>query len=206
MSLPFLSPRQPRFPTPPCSLLRQAFHLDSDTPEPAAAARRVLQLLLAQDGATTRLCETVAGGPVELWVYEQRTVDTVPGEVRAVLPGTRFIERITCLAAHGQVLMDNLTYIALDGLAPDLQRDLEAATLPIGHLLARLWVRRAALATSLSPTAAPALAQRLWDVVGVPDAPASRSYSIVTPDGPIMLIAETYRRGMLMTPHGAPHA
>jgi hypothetical protein len=24
------------------------------------------------------------------------------------------IERITCLAAHGQVMMDNLSYIALD--------------------------------------------------------------------------------------------
>ena len=155
----------------------------------------MLALLLAQDGSTTRLCETVAGGPVALWVYAQRTVDSVPAEVRAVLPGARFIERITCLAAHGQVLMDNLTYIALDGLAPDLQRDLEAATLPIGHLLARLWVRRAALA----PEAAPVLTARLWDVVGVPDAPASRSYRIVTPEGPLMLIAETYRRGMLMT-------
>ena len=195
MSNPSLSPT---LPIPPRSLQRQTFHLASDTPAQAATARRVLQLLLAQDGSTTRLCETVAAGPVALWVYEQRTVDTVPAEVRAVLPGSRFIERITCLAAHGQVLMDNLTYIALDGLASDLQRDLEAATLPIGHLLARLWVRRAALTTS--PSAPPALADRLWDVVGLPDAPASRSYSIVTPDGPLMLIAETYRRGMLMTP------
>ena len=182
-------------PIPPRSLQRQSFHLASDTPAQAETVRRVLQLLLAQDGSTTRLCETVAAGPVALWVYEQRTVDTVPTEVRAVLPGSRFIERITCLAAHGQVLMDNLTYIALDGLASDLQRDLEAATLPIGHLLARLWVRRVALAQP------PALIDRLWDVVGLADAPASRSYSIVTPDGPLMLIAETYRRGMLMTPN-----
>ena len=199
MSLPSLSPS---FPIPPTSLLRESFHLASDTPAQAATAHRVLPLLLAQDGSTTRLCETVAGGPVALWVYAQHTVDSVPAEVRAVLPGSRFIERITCLAAHGQVLMDNLTYIALDGLAPDLQRDLEAATLPIGHLLARLWVRRAALAV----TATPVLARRLWDVVGVPDAPASRSYSIATPEGPLMLIAESYRRGMLMTRDAAAPA
>lgn len=188
------------FSLPPKNLQRQPVHLASDAPEQAIAARRVLRLLLAQDGSTTRLCETVAGGPVELWVYEQRSVDIVPTEVRAALPGTRFIERITCLAAHGQVLMDNLTYIALDSVAPDLQCDLEAATLPIGHLLARLWVRRASVELS------PALTNRLWDVVGMPDAPASRSYRIVTPDGPLMLIAETYRRGMLMASGGARNA
>ena len=32
----------------------------------------------------------------------------------------------------------------------------------------------------------------------MPDAGATRSYRIVTPEGPRMLIAETYRRGMLM--------
>jgi len=36
--------------------------------------------------------------------------------MRRQLPGTRFIERITSLVAHGEVMMDNLTYIALDGL------------------------------------------------------------------------------------------
>jgi chorismate-pyruvate lyase len=176
----------------PGALLRQHFFQPSDTPAAAAHARQVLQLLLAQDGSTTRLCETIAGGPVALHLLEQRVVDTVPAEVRTALPGTRFIERVTCLAAHGQVMMDNLSYIALDGLPADVRRDLEAGTMPIGHMLARLWVRRAFL------PATPVLQERLWAAAGgLPDPPASRSYCIVTPDGPRMLITETFRRGML---------
>jgi chorismate-pyruvate lyase len=176
----------------PPALLRQCFHQPSDAPVPAAHARRVLQLLLAQDGSTTRLCETIAAGPVTLQVLDQRMVDAVPAEVSMALPGKRFIERVTCLAAHGQVMMDNLSYIALDGLAADVQRDLEGAAMPIGHLLSRLWTRRTFL------DASPALYARLWAAVGQPDPGASRVYSIATPEGPVMLIAECYRRGMLM--------
>ena len=88
--------------------------------------------------------------------------------------------------------MDNLSYIALDGLQADVRRDLEGGVMPIGHLLGRLWVRRAFL------DAAPVLYERLWAAVGgLPDAGASRTYCILTPEGPRMLIAETYRRGML---------
>jgi chorismate-pyruvate lyase len=151
----------------------------------------MLQLLLAQDGSTTRLCETIAQGPVTVQVIEQQIVDAVPAEVRSSLPGTRFIERITCLSAHGQVMMDNLSYIALDGLSPDIRRDLEAGVMPIGHLLQRLWVRRAFL------DAAPSVYARLWGAVGLADPDASRAYVISTPEGPRMFIAETYRRGML---------
>jgi len=154
--------------------------------------RSVLQLLLAQDGSTTRLCEAVARGPVSLHVLEQRVVDAVPAEVSAALPGSMFIERITCLAAHGQVMMDNLSYIALDGLPANLRRDIEDAKISIGHLLSRLWVRRAFI--DVGPT----LHERLWAAVGLPDANASRAYCIATPDGLGLLIAETYRRGMLM--------
>lgn len=157
----------------------------------AAHASGVLQLLLAQDGSTTRLCGTIAKGPVALHVVEQQIVDAVPPEVRSALPGTHFMERITCLAAHGQVMMDNLSYIALEGLPTDVRRDLEGGVLPIGHLLSRLWVRRSFL------DATQVLYQRLWGAVGLPDLEASRTYCIATPDGPRMLIAETYRRGML---------
>jgi chorismate-pyruvate lyase len=159
-----------------------------------APARRLLQLLLAQDGSTTRLCETIAGGPVGLQVLHQASTSDVHAFVRQSLPGTGFIERITSLVAHGEVMMDNLTYIALEGLAAPLQRDLEAGVAPIGHLLARLWVRREPVAD-----AAP-LHERLWGAVGVPDAAATRAYRIVTPEGPRMLIVETYRRGMRMDP------
>jgi chorismate-pyruvate lyase len=158
----------------------------------SAADRRLLAMLMAQDGSTTRLCEAVAGGPVHLRVVHQQATHEVPAAVRAQLPGEAFIERITFLAAHGEVLMDNLAYIALEGLAPDIERDLRAGSLPIGHLLARMWVRREPLAL------ADTLAARLWDAVGQPDAGATRSYRIVTPEGPRMLITETWRRGMRM--------
>ena len=155
-------------------------------------AQRVLALLLAQDGSTTRLCETIACGPLTLQVLSQGITSDVPQIVRAALPGTRFIERITSLAAHGEVMMDNLAYIGLAGLPADLQRELENGTVPIGHMLARLWVRRAPLSDVQE------LQQRLWQHVGLPDPAATRSYTIATPEGPRMVIAETYRRGMLM--------
>jgi len=96
--------------------------------------------------------------------------------------------------------MDNLCYIALEGLPGELRRDLEEARLPIGHLLARLWVRREFQA------AAPRLYERLWAAVGLPDPAAARTYTIVTPAGPCMLIAEAYRRGMLMPQNTADGA
>lgn len=162
-----------------------------------AQARSVLQLLLAQDGSTTRLCETIAQGSVVLHVIEQRNVETVPAQVRSLLFGNRFIKRITFLTAHGQVMMDNLSYIALEGLPPDILADLERGAMPIGHMLKRLWVRRSFL------EAVPGLYEELWSEVGLPDAEASRSYCLATPEGPRMLIAETYRRGMLMERFGA---
>ena len=174
------------------ALQRQRLLQPSDTPTEAAHARGILRLLLAQDGSTTKLCEAIAKGPVTLHVLEQRVVHAVPDEVRQALPDGGFIERITCLAAHGQAMMDNLSYIALEGLQPELRRDLEVGTRPIGHLLARLWVRRAFL------NEAPMLYERLWRAVGLADRGASRAYCVSTPEGPRMLIAETYRRGMLM--------
>lgn len=158
----------------------------------AAHARHVLKLLLAQDGSTTRLCEVVAGGPVQLHLLAQRLTDEAPAAVRDALPGTTCIERVTCLAAHGEVMMDNLSYIALDGLDRDLRDALVAGGSPIGHLLAGRWVRRAPL------RAAPGLLERLWQHVGLPDAAASRHYRIEAPQGPMMVIAETFRRGMLI--------
>ncbi|HEY2926242.1 chorismate--pyruvate lyase family protein [Piscinibacter sp.] len=178
------------------ALRRQAFIDPAASAGDAAHARRTLTLLLAQDGSTTRLCEAVAGAPVELHVLHQAVTSELPAAVRALLPGRQFIERITCLAAHGEVMMDNLSYIALDGIEATLRHDLEAGTAPIGHLLARLWVRREPLPV------APPLSERLWGAVGTPDAEATRAYRIVTPDGPCMVIAETYRRGMLLDVHG----
>jgi chorismate-pyruvate lyase len=159
---------------------------------PDAHERRILDLLLAQDGSTTRLCEAIAGGAIRVRVLRQEATDDVPDIIREHLPGTRFIERITSLEAHGEVMMDNLSYIALAGLEADIESDLLAGTMPIGHLLSRWWVRREWLRVSAE------LSQRLWSFAGLPDESATRSHRLDTPESPRMLIVETYRRGMLM--------
>jgi chorismate-pyruvate lyase len=174
------------------SLQRQCFTGTDVSLNDAALIQRILTILMAQDGSTTRICESIARYPVDLELVRQAVVSDVPDIVREVLPGKRFIERVTSLVAAGQVLMDNLSYIALEGLPAHLQRDLEAGTVPIGHLLARLWVRRVPL-----PRTDRVLEEVLWSFVGLPDPAATRSYAITTTDGPLMVIAETYRRGML---------
>jgi chorismate-pyruvate lyase len=171
---------------------RQRFLPPGASPERSALAHRLLAVLMAQDGSTTRICEAVAGFPVKVELLRQTVVADVPDIVREVLPGARFIERVTSLAAGGEVMMDNLSYVALDRLPQTLQRDLEAGCIPIGHLLTTLWVRRQPL-----PRQDEQLTQRLWSLVGLPDPEASRAYCIAEQEGPLMVIAETYRQGML---------
>src|SRR5947208_16677806 len=87
---------------PPGALLRQRFSDAVDAP----GSPRILQLLLAQGGSTTRLCESVAGGPIALHLLHQVITTDVPVVVRDSLPGERFIERITFIASHGAVTVD----------------------------------------------------------------------------------------------------
>jgi chorismate-pyruvate lyase len=155
-------------------------------------AERLLPLLLAQDGSTTRLCEVIVGGPVELQLVSQTVTSQVPAAVASQLPGQSHIERLSCLVAHDQVMMDNLAYIALEGLPGQVRMDLESGRQPIGHLLARLYVRRVPL-----PQLRAQLLPRLWAAVGEPDPAAGRTYLITTASGPLMLIAEAFRDGML---------
>ena len=159
-----------------------------------APARRLLDVLLAQDGSTTRVCEAIAGGRISLHVARQGVTADVPAPVRRALPCAQYLERYSTLAAHGQVLMDNLTFIALDGLDPAVHAGLEAGTAPIGHLLESLWTRRQRLPRADLDVLGPLL----WNEFGLPDPVASRAYLINTPEGPRFLIAETYRRGMRM--------
>ena len=160
-------------------------------------APQLLDLLLTQDGSATRLCERLSGGTVQLVVHHQRPTDAVPAGVRAQLPGTQFIERFVSLVrpadgerAPPEVMMDNLSYIALADLPHDVAEDLLAGRQPIGHLLERVWLKRRALPADT------ALQQRLWQQVGLADEAATRSYRIDTPDGPAMLITECFRFGM----------
>jgi chorismate-pyruvate lyase len=173
----------------------RASFLDAQAaPDAQARQRWLLRLLLAQDGSTTRLCQAIAGTPLSLQVRRQTVTATVPDCVRGILPGERFIYRITSLAARGQIMMDNLVYVALDGLSEPLRDGLDSGAIPIGPLLETLWVRRKPLAAEV----AGALSAQLWNEVGVPDPAAARAYTIATPAGNLFVIAETYRRGMRM--------
>ena len=191
---PLASPPLPASPGP-----RRERLLDGWVGADAAWAARTAALLLAQDGSATRLCELVAGGPVELVVHAQRELAEaeVPAAVRAQLPHGPLIERLVSLQAHGQVMMDNLSWLAPQALPPDIRQALAQGEAPIGHLLARMWIRRVTVAQP-QPLWPP-----LWQRIGLPDPQATRSYAIHTHDGgAAMLITECFRRGMLMTlPH-----
>lgn len=167
--------------------------LDGLSAEQRVAAAPWLALHLAQDGSATRLCETQAGGPVSLIVHDQCVTTEVPPEVRAHLPGTHFIERCVSLVHRGEVMMDNLSWIAVATAPADVRDDLLAGRLPIGHLLQRLWIRRAPLPQDQAKPLWP----HLWRRCGEVDEGSVRSYVIATPDGPAMLITECFRQGLL---------
>ena len=190
-------PNRPSDVDPP-PLTRRIFR--DATAAPSAHERSLLRLLMAQDGSATRICEAIAGVPLSLLVLRQTVTSTVPDVVRATLPGEQFIERFTSLAARGEIMMDNLAYIALSDLPETLRNGLDSRAVPIGHLLEMLWVRR----KSMDAPVVRSLFERLWSVVGLPDISATRAYTIATPDGPRFVIAETFRRGMLMEPTAAP--
>jgi chorismate-pyruvate lyase len=152
-----------------------------------------LRALLALDGSTTRVCEAVAGQPMGVLLLHQAQQANVPAAVREQLGGDNWLVRVTSLYAHGRVLMDNLSYTRLDAVPDWFLADLHQGQAPIGHLLRQLpFVRRDSLPVDTT------VAQTLWDHVGHPDAHASRSYRIVTPEKPLMLIFEAFRDGMVM--------
>lgn len=149
-------------------------------------------MLLAQDGSTTRLCECLAGGTVSVRLLAQERTTELPAPLASVLPGSIFMRRLIALEARGHVLMDSLSFIALEGLAQDMRHALEEGVTPIGHLLARLWTRREFRSHDTQ------LFEQLWSQVGLADPAASRSYAVVTPKASLMVIAETFRRGLVV--------
>lgn len=175
---------------------RRPFRDEDADPAEAARQQFLLQVFLSQDGSTTRICRAIAGAPLNLQVLRQGVTSEVPDVVRAFLPGTRFIERVSTLAARGEIMMDNLVYVALDGLPEPVRAALDSGAVPIGQLLESLWVRRVPLRADW----AQGLCERLWKEVGMSDPAASRAYTIATPEGQLFVIAETFRRGMRMEP------
>jgi chorismate-pyruvate lyase len=152
----------------------------------------LLRALMALDGSTTKVCEALAQQPVTVQLHRQRQTDDVHAAVRAQLGGTRWLERITSLHAHGRVMMDNLSYTRLDAVPGWFLAGLDAGQAPVGHLLAKLFVQRERLAAEAD------VAQALWAQVGAPDDRASRTYRVVTAASPLMLIFEAWRDGMVV--------
>lgn len=148
---------------------------------------------MALDGSTTRVCEAIAQAPMQVELLHQQQTDRVPQAVREALGGQRFLHRVTSLHAHGQVLMDNLSYTRLDAVPDWFLAQLNEGKAPIGHLLQRLFVKREPLTHTTE------LEDALWQHVGQPDRRASRCYRIVTEQGPLMLIFEAFRSGMAVS-------
>lgn len=146
---------------------------------------------MALDGSTTRVCEAIAQAPMQVELLFQQQTDSVPAAVREPLGGQRWLHRVTSLHAHGQVLMDNLSYTRLDAVPDWFLAQLHEGKAPIGHLLQRLFVKREALQSTAE------IEEALWQHVGHPDPRASRCYRIVTETGPLMLIFESFRKGMV---------
>jgi chorismate-pyruvate lyase len=175
---------------------RRAFHDGVLGPEETARADQMLDVFLAQDGSTTRTCEAIAGVAPAVRVLRQGPTEEVPKIVRELMPAANYLERFSSMEARGETMMDNLVYGIWDQLPHGMQRDLESANIPIGRMLDELWVRRIALPASSCVE----MWARLWDAVGTPDARASRAYTVESPAGVLLVIAETFRAGMRMTP------
>ncbi|HET7863376.1 MAG TPA: hypothetical protein VFL86_03130, partial [Burkholderiaceae bacterium] len=71
-------------------------------------------MLIALDGSTTRVCEALAQAPMQIQLLRQEQTDDVPDDVREQLGGESWLLRVTAMHAHGQVMMDNLSFTRLD--------------------------------------------------------------------------------------------
>ena len=106
------------------------------------------------------------------------------------LPESSGLETVQRLRTHAPHLPTLIVMSGLDDEEVAVQA-LQAGDAPIGHLLKQLFVQRESLPGS------PEIEQALWRHVGTPDPLASRCYRVVTEPGPLMLIFETFRRGMV---------
>jgi chorismate-pyruvate lyase len=175
----------------PGALQRARIRAESDCLAQADLAEIVLRLLLHQDGSTTRLLEALSGSAIVVHVIEQAFVDGLPAALAGNLPGKRFLRRVTALEAKGRIVLDSLSYTAADALPEQTVEELLRGLRPIGHVLAKAWTRREFRNDNAH------MYEELWASVGLPDLEASRQMLIVTPAGPCMLLAETFRRGAL---------
>lgn len=155
-----------------------------------ACPDRLLRLLLAQDGSTTRICEAILGG-IGLAVHRQELIEHPPEGVAEVLGSGALLERITSLHRNGRVAMDNLVLTRPDSLAVGLRAALLDGRVPVGRLLSDSLLRRSGID---SPGLLARLLARLAAAgCGPVDLRSSRLYVVEGEDGLALLIAETYR-------------
>lgn len=169
-------------------------HLYRDGLRPGTAttawADAWLEVLIIQDGSATLLSETIAHSSIRLDIVHQAVTDDVPDEVRRYLSGRTFLERQVCMSHNGEVMMDNLSFIALDSIDAELRTRLEEGIVPIGHIFSTRWIRKRPVEN------VPTVQNRLWERSGLPDPQAVRSYLLEMPETTCMLITETFRAGM----------
>jgi len=177
---------------------RRRRFLDASQPARELAwSRRLLALLLAQTGSTTRLCEWIASGPVGLELVHQAWRDAPPPALQGIAGQGPTLERVTTIHAHGEAMMDNLVFVPGEGLGDDLLEGLRAGTIPVGHLVDRGFTRRSPMPTGAERDA---FLDLLWARFGLAEPEAARAYILEISGGPRLLIAEAYRHGMLRDP------
>src|SRR5690242_19352158 len=123
----------------PSRLARHRFLRPTASPAELAWGNTILQMLLAQDGSTTRLFEAIAGHRILVHAVDQATVRELPPDLAGFLPGESFLRRLSTLEFGGHVLLDSLSYIAIDVLPPPLVQELEKGETPIGRVFSSLW-------------------------------------------------------------------
>jgi chorismate-pyruvate lyase len=175
----------------PSRLTRRRYRDDLPSGTPLAAwAEAWLRVLLTHDGSATLLCETIARQRVSLEVSHQAIATEAPEVVAAHLGGRRFLERQVVLHHENEVMMDNLTYVALDLIDDDVAAHLAERRSPIGHIFEHKPTKKRPIALDC------AILDRLWSRAGIPDAEAARSYVLNADRAACMLITECYRAGM----------
>ncbi len=155
----------------------------------------LLRLLITHDGSTTRLCSAINNNAMAIYLHKQYiitatelNVSPLANELNTIMGGTHWLQRITSLHnADGDVFMDNLSFTRLDAVPSWFVNALNEGKMPIGKLLDQLFIQRKPVDTS------PSLQTLLWNMVGLTDQRASRSYKITTPDNAFMLIFEVFR-------------
>lgn len=173
-------------------LHREIFHDSEPRPsDETAKEAATLQSLIERQDPMTPLLESIAGEKITVHILAQDVVQQVPSALSSCLKGNSFLRRMVSLEARGYVLLDSLSYIDIEVLPFDARQRLLDGIDPIGHVLSGLWTERSFRRNDTE------LLEELWATVGHADARASRSTCIHTLAGPSIILAETFRRGVL---------